>query len=937
MATIQKSTKINFYKFVGVKQANTSTAANPEQAELTNSINVNTQAVNNLGATLNSIAKIAASLKTIQLLELEAEKKSAPKFEPKYFQKSKNNIVGAIAGVAKGVGNMFEGLMKMLGGLLKAAIIIPALEWLSNPENQKSVENVLGAMAKIGKFIFDVAKFGVVNTIEGLYTLLSDETSPWEKIGGLVQGLTGLGTLMLGLRWLSNPTRLVTDFGNVLVFLYNNLVRGRRGLLGRAGALGLIAGVGFGAYQLYQSFNDDGNKVSGGQPDPNDQKKAQGGTVKNPPKLSNGGWISGPQSGYKVSLDGGRSTSFIGHGTEYVARKANGGAFVVPFNTPGTKTQPNLTKKRLGEAKSLGYNVPGMAVGGDYLKAVKANDITQGDNAKKKIFLHWSAGHRDGTNFYDGHGYHTYIPSSGKPVRRAKFGQTGIPHHTYGRDKRTSAAIGVAGMSTSSEENYKSWGSQAITANQWKGMAKEAAAIATAWGWKSSDITDKRVRTHSEEYRDYPNWYHRDKSSHYRWDLNRLYAPDAKNTGGTKIRNMIKSHMGATTTQDAGGAHGKDGSSGRRQWNPLLGIADAITGNRFDFDGAGKSSPQQPTSSTTPNKDGARAGTSVVERQGTRGSPFWTLAAVAGTEDGDPQGWADVAQSVYNRAKSGVYAGGEKDIRKLLLAKGQYEPTWKFPRPGRKNYPNKEWHNITDAQSAAHASGTSVAYMERVAKALENKTLQKNAANFVGGRTDFMGGNERPRFDKGDVRRKKNMPNNFFGWFVGPGSIAYGKTNPSAAGVPDMTGISTGTIATPDTSSGSGRRSDGSTVTERTNEQQVLPVSPMNILPAKRAGLADIGDSNSELVQQTEQRNEAQRTVKEKSSTLLNTAIDAIAQQNGMNANAIAAAKQAITQVMAKGSPSPKLMPTGGGGGSSTRKGSASSFNSMANTLRGLL
>ena len=111
--------------------------------------------------------------------------------------------------------------------------------------------------------IFDVAKFGVVNTIEGLYTLLSDESSPWEKIGGLVQGLTGLGTLMLGLRWLSNPTRLVTDFGNVLVFLYNNLVRGRRGLLGRAGALGLLAGAAYGGYRLYQSFNDDG---SGGQP-----------------------------------------------------------------------------------------------------------------------------------------------------------------------------------------------------------------------------------------------------------------------------------------------------------------------------------------------------------------------------------------------------------------------------------------------------------------------------------------------------------------------------------------------------------------------------------------------------------------------------------------------------------------------------------------------
>ena len=113
-----------------------------------------------------------------------------------------------------------------------------------------------------------------------------------------------------------------------------------------------------------------------------------------------------------------------------------------------------------------------MAIGGDYLKAVKANDATQGANDKKKIFLHWSAGNRDGTNFYKGHGYHTYIPSSGQPVRRAKFGQTGIPHHTYGRDKRTSAAIGVSGMSTSSEENYKSWGSLVNYINPMEGYGK---------------------------------------------------------------------------------------------------------------------------------------------------------------------------------------------------------------------------------------------------------------------------------------------------------------------------------------------------------------------------------------------------------------------------------------------------------------------------------
>ena len=40
--------------------------------------------------------------------------------------------------------------------------------------------------------------------------------------------------------------------------------------------------------------------------------------------MAKGGWIQGPQSGYPVSLDGGRSVSFIGHGTEYVAQRSAG-------------------------------------------------------------------------------------------------------------------------------------------------------------------------------------------------------------------------------------------------------------------------------------------------------------------------------------------------------------------------------------------------------------------------------------------------------------------------------------------------------------------------------------------------------------------------------------------------------------------------------------
>ena len=49
------------------------------------------------------------------------------------------------------------------------------------------------------------------------------------------------------------------------------------------------------------------------------------------------------------------TTSFIGHGTEYVSQKADGGAFVVPFDTPATRRTPSLTNTRMKEAKRLGF------------------------------------------------------------------------------------------------------------------------------------------------------------------------------------------------------------------------------------------------------------------------------------------------------------------------------------------------------------------------------------------------------------------------------------------------------------------------------------------------------------------------------------------------------------------------------------------------------
>ena len=863
-------------------------------------------------------------------MELEASKKNAPKFEAQYFKKKKNNVLGAVAGVAKGVGNMWEGLMKMLGGLLKAAIIIPALEWLSKKENQKTVETVIDAMGKIARFIFDVAKFGVVSTIEGLYTLLSDESSPWEKIGGLVEGLTGLGTLLLGLRWLSNPTKIITDFGGVLKFLYNNLVRGKRGLLGRAGALGLVAGAAYGGYKLYQSLNDK---------EPTEQK-SQGGSVKNLPSRSQGGFINGPQSGYKVSLDGGRSTSFIGHGSEYVARKANGGAFVIPLNTPGTKTQPHLTKKRIGEATSQGYKLPraaraeypGFSQGGAYLNKVKANDGTSGDNANKKIFLHWSGGNKSGTNFYNGNGYHTYIDAGGQPVRRAKFGTRGQPYHTYGQNQATAAAIGVAGMHGFGSEGAASWGSQAITPNQYQGMAKEAAGIATAWGWKPSDITEQRVRTHYEDYRDHPEWYHRDKGSHYRWDLNRLYAGDPKNSGPEKIRKMIKNQMasfGQKTSKD----ESRDGSDKRNSapWNPFAGALDAVTGNMFDFDGAGKTTPPKTQTSSSPGGGEQRTGENGDQQPTSENAHgYGSLLDMIGKRESDSSGGYDAVNQI---GKAGGHSTGN----------GYSGPFSKMKQHG-----GKKLTSMTVGEVMALQAPRSMSDAEWIKQGRLHAT----------GRYQIIGPTLKTLVDRGVVSkddRYNAATQNKLGVALikGRGRNATGlknewiglqkETDGAILAAYDANGAKTkgGHSAT---GAGSINASNSGSVETRGTGTQTLPASPMTILPAKRANLADIGPSNTEeLVQQTEKRNEAQRDVRQNSSTLLNTAMSVIAQQNGMNTQAIAAAKQAITQIASQSKPAPRLLGNGSSGGSSrssqsgARLGSAASFNSMANTLRGLL
>jgi len=160
----------------------------------------------------------------------------------------------------------------------------------------------------------------------------------------------------------------------------------------------------------------------------------------------------------------------------------------------------------------------------------------------------------------------------------------------------------------------------------------------------------------------------------------------------------------------------------------------------------------------------------------TRGgnADFWTLVAVA-----------DVAQSIYNRVAAGVFPGG-KDMRQVILAKRQYQPTRDYPERNSSGNTNSEWYQITDAKSAAKATGFDEATIKGVANNLTNPTLQKNAASWVENRTDFVGKGLTPSNPSSTDLRRRNPNDNMFGTFVGPGSYEYGRTNRSSSSIPNL-------------------------------------------------------------------------------------------------------------------------------------------------------
>lgn len=331
---VKKGSKLNFYKFVDTEEPK-GKGSNPFGA--TTHFNNNTTALNQIGESVNGLISMVAELKQLELARLEQMNKNKPTPEPEPKDDKKKGVGNPLVNFAKNAskkgGDFLSGILGMLGNMLKMFIAIPALMWLADPANKEKLITVIKVLSKVGKFIFDFMKFGVMSLMDGLYNMFKSDGSVFDRILGFGKAIVGLATVFLGIRWLKNPFKLIKDIMSVvpkLIKFVTTLIAGK----GKQKGKGLV--------------NLGKNLIMG------KRGKAAGGYV-SLKKAASGGWISGPQTGYPVSLDGGMTTSFIGHGTEYVSQKADGGAFVVPFDTPATRRTPSLTNTRMKEAKRLGF------------------------------------------------------------------------------------------------------------------------------------------------------------------------------------------------------------------------------------------------------------------------------------------------------------------------------------------------------------------------------------------------------------------------------------------------------------------------------------------------------------------------------------------------------------------------------------------------------
>ena len=256
-----KTTKIDLYKFISpkgqVKDDSEGAAAGYTLGSKT------VQGMNSLGNTLNGIAVVVTEIRDALKSNAIAQEKMLQGMVPKRKDDNKTPVQnkkgsGISDFVLPVVAGFFESLAKLAGFLFRTLVARGILKWLSDPKNLEKIETIWNGIKMVAEFLYNFFSSAIFNTLDGIAKMWDPEASWWEKLLGFGQFFVGLGTLLLGLRWLKNPMNLVNDFIWVLKTLWTNLTNSKKkmkkGKWGRIlGAVTTVAAVTTAGVVTYQA------------------------------------------------------------------------------------------------------------------------------------------------------------------------------------------------------------------------------------------------------------------------------------------------------------------------------------------------------------------------------------------------------------------------------------------------------------------------------------------------------------------------------------------------------------------------------------------------------------------------------------------------------------------------------------------------------------
>ena len=175
-------TRIRLYKYLTPPKTGGATISVGNKTIAGDNFATTIKAVNSLGATVNSIGLALLKQQKLQMQQqqasaranrLAADRAREGKIEAGSSKSSGGDAVGAIAGRAKG---FLEGLLEAFGKLL----VFGALDWLSQPDNRKKIENAVNRMKTFFNWMVETFT-NIANFVTGAWEDAFGENSPLGK------------------------------------------------------------------------------------------------------------------------------------------------------------------------------------------------------------------------------------------------------------------------------------------------------------------------------------------------------------------------------------------------------------------------------------------------------------------------------------------------------------------------------------------------------------------------------------------------------------------------------------------------------------------------------------------------------------------------------------------------------------------------------------